>query len=444
MRTILNTHFRLAKSVCAWNTRKAFIMSDSRSTTKTSSEETNARRNIIVAALAILVIAATIYSVRLMQDAPIAGSGGPDGAPMSMPPAAVYVETLLKESVQAEAIVTGILRAASEAKIAAREPGAIVEMLVDEGDEIKQNDVIAKLDDRRITALIEEAQATLASAKGLEGQRKAELERAESDLGMKRRLRDSKAVSQSDVLDAERALAVAIAQSGVATDGIAEAESRLSFLSVQLEDLTIRAPFDGVIVERRSEPGEWVAAGTIVASLVTIDPVEAWLRVPSRHLDYLNSDSPNFRVRRSSSGQIITPHKIEIIPKVESLSQLFTIVATIPNTTRKLASGESVTGHLPVGELEPHWLFSTDAVIRSVSGEFAYVAAKSEKEGDLPVARRIPINIAFERGNKVYVSVAGSEFTMGDQIIVEGNERLMPGRSLMVKVREEPRSAPAR
>jgi hypothetical protein len=60
------------------------------------------------------------------------------------------------------------------------------------------------------------------------------------------------------------------------------------------------------------------------------------------------------------------------------------------------------------------------------------------------VARRIPINIAFERGNKVYISVAGSEFTMGDQIIVEGNERLMPGRSLMVKVREEPRSAPAR
>lgn len=430
--------------VRAWNTGKAFFMPDSSSTTKTNSERTNARRNIIVAALAILATVATFYTIRVMQDAPLAVAGGPDGAPMSMPPAAVYVETLGKESVQAEAIVTGILRAASEAKIAAREPGAIVKMLVDEGFEVKQNDILAKLDDRRITTLIEEAQATLASAKGLEGQRKAELERAESDLGMKRKLRDSKAVSQSDVLDAEQALAVAIAQSGVASDRIAEAKSRLSFLNVQLEDLTIRAPFDGVIVERRSEPGEWVAAGTIVASLVTVDPVEAWLRVPARYLDYLNSDSKNFRVRRSSSGEIITPQKVEIIPKVESLSQLFTIVATIPNTTSKLASGESVTGHLPVGEVEPHWLFSTDAVIRSVSGDFAFVAAKPEKEGELPVARRIPINIAFERGNKVYVAIGGSDFTMGDQIIVEGNERLIPGRPLIVKAREEPHSAPAR
>ena len=423
--------------------RQSLFMPDSSSTTKTNSERTNARRNIIVAALAILATVATFYTIRVMQDAPLAVAGGPDGAPMSMPPAAVYVENLGKESVQAEAVVTGILRAASEAKIAAREPGAIVKMLVDEGFEVKQNEIIAKLDDRRLTTLIEEAQATLASAKGLEGQRKAELERAESDLGMKRRLRDSKAVSQSDVLDAERALAVAIAQSGVASDRIAEAKSRLSFLNVQLEDLTIRAPFDGVIVERRSEPGEWVDAGTIVASLVTVDPVEAWLRVPARHLDYLNSDSKNFRVRRSSSGEIIIPQKVEIIPKVESLSQLFTIVATIPNTTSKFTSGESVTGHLPVGELEPHWLFSTDAVIRSVSGEFAYVATKPEKEGELPVARRIPINIAFERGNKVYVAIDGSEFTMGDQIIVEGNERLMPGRPLIVKAREEPHSAPA-
>ena len=68
----------------------------------------------------------------------------------------------------------------------------------------------------------------------------------------------------------------------------------------------------------------------------------------------------------------------------------------------------------------------------------------SQQSPKKKVARRISINIAFERGNKVYVAIDGSEFTMGDQIIVEGNERLMPGRPLIVKVREEPGSAPAR
>jgi RND family efflux transporter MFP subunit len=239
-------------------------------------------------------------------------------------------------------------------------------------------------------------------------------------------------------------MAVARAQDGVAVDGIAEAESRLNFLNIQLKDLTILAPFDGVIVDRQVEPGEWVAAGSIVASLVTVDPVEAWLRVPSRFLDDLSSDSKNFRVRRSSSGQVIVPRKIEIIPVVEPLSQLFTVIATIPNPNGKLASGESITGLLPIGDLEPHWCFSTDALIRSESGDFVYVALKPEQEGSLPGSRKIPIKIAFERGNKAFVAVSLSGFTEGDRVIVEGNERLIPGQSLMVKVREEVSMPPTR
>jgi RND family efflux transporter MFP subunit len=407
-------------------------------------EENNPRRTVIASVLAGIVIVASMLAIKIMQEAPTAGSGGPEGDSMSMPPAAVFVEPLIKDIVQAEVFVTGVLRATSEASIAGREPGAVVEVLVDEGDTVKKNAIIARLDARRITALLAEAKAALASAKGLEGQRKAELARAQSDLEMKRGLLKSKAVSQSDVLDADRSMAVARAQSGVAVNGIAEAESRLSFLNIQLKDLTILAPFDGVIVDRRVEPGEWVAAGSIVASLVTVDPVEAWLRVPSRYLGDLSSDSKKFRVRRSSSGQVITPQKIEIIPQVEPLSQLFTVIATIPNPNGKLASGESITGVLPIGELEPHWCFSTDAVIRSESGDFVYVVVKPEEEGALPGSRKIPIKIAFERGNKAYVAVALSGFTESEQVIVEGNERLIPGQSLMVKVREEISMPPTR
>ena len=407
-------------------------------------EDNNSHRTFVLSVLAVIVIVASMLAIKTMQEAPNAGAGGPGGGSMSMPPAAVFVEPIIKDTVQAEAFVTGVLRATSEASIAAREPGAVVEVFVDEGDIVKKNAIIARLDSRRITALLAEAKAALASAKGLEGQRKAELIRAQSDLEMKRGLLKSKAVSQSDLLDADRAMAVARAQDGVAVDGIAEAESRLNFLNIQLKDLTILAPFDGVIVDRQVEPGEWVAAGSIVASLVTVDPVEAWLRVPSRFLDDLSSDSKNFRVRRSSSGHVIVPRKIEIIPVVEPLSQLFTVIATIPNPNGKLASGESITGLLPIGDLEPHWCFSTDALIRSESGDFVYVALKPEQEGSLPGSRKIPIEIAFERGNKAFVAVSSSGFTEGDRVIVEGNERLIPGQSLMVKVREEVSMPPTR
>lgn len=423
-------------------------MPDSTTQPSPAPGESSARRNGIVAALAIVAVVASMFAIKLMQEAPTAGAGGPGGAPMAMPPAAVFVESVVQEVAQAEAPVTGALRATSEAEIAAREPGAVIEVLVNEGDTVAKDAVIAKLDTRRIAAQIDEAKAALASARGMAAQRKADLKRATSDLAMKSGLLDSKSVSKSDVLDAERTLAVGAAQSDVAADGIAEAESRLKFLQVQLEDLTIRAPFAGVIVDRRVEPGEWVAAGAVVASLVTVDPIEAWLKVPTRYLNDLLADTENFRVRRSASGQIFDPMRVEIVPQVEPLSQLFTVVATLPNAVRQLAPGESVTGLVPVGKLQPHWRFSTDAVIRSASGDFVYVVNKPENEGELPGARRVPVVIAFERHNQAFVNVSTDAFVAGDQVIVEGNERLMPGQSLMVKTRSEAPSpltpAPAR
>jgi RND family efflux transporter MFP subunit len=423
--------------------KQPLFMDDSEIQPPPMPEGSRSSRSAIIVVLAIIGIVATLFTIKLMRDAPLAGAGGPGGPPMGMPPAAVFVEAVAQENAQAEATATGSLRAVSEAEIAARESGAVIEVLVDEGDVIAKGAAIARLDTRRVAAQIAEAQAALASARGMATQRMAELERAKTDLTMKSGLLDTRAVSKSDVLDAERTLAVGAALNDTAKDGIAEAASRLKFLEVQLEDLTITAPFDGVIVDRGVEPGEWVAAGAVVVSLVTVDPIEAWLKVPSRYLDDLSADTENFRVRRSASGQLIDPAKVDIIPRVEPLSQLFTVVATLPNANRRLAPGESVTGLIPVGKLEPHWRFSTDALIRSASGVFVYVVENPKKEGELPGARRVPVEIAFERDNQAYVKVSSDAFADGDHIIVEGNERLMPGQSLMVKSREEAMSPPS-
>ena len=79
--------------------------------------------------------------------------------------------------------------------------------------------------------------------------------------------------------------------------------------------------------------------------------------------------------------------------------------------------------------------FSTDALIKAASGQFVYVVGTPEKQGELPTARRVPVDVQFERGERAYVAVASGVFTVGDRVIVEGNERLIPGLSLMVKSR---------
>jgi hypothetical protein len=57
----------------------------------------------------------------------------------------------------------------------------------------------------------------------------------------------------------------------------------------------------------------------------------------------------------------------------------------------------------------------------------------AEGEGALPIARPQHVQVAFERGGMAYVAVADVGFKAGDQIVVEGNERLRPGQPLMVK-----------
>jgi RND family efflux transporter MFP subunit len=347
-------------------------------------------------------------------------------------PAAVYVAALELEQTREEAVVTGTLKARSQAAVAAREAGAVLEVLVDEGDPVKAGTVLARLDARRLEARQAEAEATLASAESLVKQREAEFERARQDVVMKRSLREREAVSESDLLDAQKAESVALAQLQGARDGVTEARSRLGLLQVQMTDLSVAAPFDGVILSRRVEPGEWVAAGAVVASIASLDPIEAWLRMPARYLDGSETELDGFRVRRSSTGELFKPDKVTRIPDVDGRSQLFTLVATLPNEGLRLAPGESVTGIVPVGAKRAYWKLPVNAVVQSARGTLVQVVQAPEGEG-LPTGRPAPVRVAFERAGAAYVAVEGSGLKEGDRIVVEGNERLMPSQPLLIQ-----------
>lgn len=410
------------------------LMGNEQRQTRSGGADNRGRRVIVIGALAILLVVVTVIVLQTIERAPAAGAGGPGGGggPPGMPPAAVLVQAVKSEVTQAEERVTGTLKAVAQARVAAREPGAVSEVLIREGDTVVAGAPLARLDARRTTALLAEAEARLVAARNLLEQRQAELRRAETDATMKRGLRERQAVSQSDLLDAEKLLAVATAQRDAAIVGIKEMESRIDLLKVQLTDLTVTAPFAGTVVERRVEAGEWLGAGAVVASLVTLDPIEAWLRVPARHLAGTELEAATFRVRQSATGREFTPAKVEKIPQVEPLSQLFVVVATVPNPRRELTPGESVTGVVPVGKRQPYWRIPVNAVVQTPTGRFAYVVRQPEGEGP-PIARRVAVDVAFERDGAAYVAATADGFKEGDLVVVEGNERLLPGQPLLVK-----------
>lgn len=403
----------------------------------------NNNRAGVIAVLVIVLVVVTVVVLQMIQKAPTAGHGGPGGGPTQMPPAAVIVAPIAKESTQKRAIVTGTLRAVSQADVAAREAGAVEKVLINEGDEVKQGTTLAILDARRLNAQLTEATARLTAAESLLEQRAAELRRATTDLEMKQQLSATKAVSKSSVLDAGKVLAVSRSQLKAAQDGIREAQSRVELLGVQLGDLNVKAPFSGVVISRHVEPGEWVSAGTMVASLVTVDPIEAWLRVPARFLAGTAGALKGFKVRQSSTGQLFVPSKVTRIPEVDGRSQLFMLVATIPNPERQLTLGESVTGIVPLGQAADYLRIPMNAIVQSPRGTMIYVVQTPEGDGAMPTGRPVSVAIAFEREGSAFVAAEGAGFTAEDQVIVEGNQRLMPGQSLMIKSSEEQGGPPA-
>ena len=398
-------------------------------------ESDRGNRAGVVAVMAIVLVVLTVIVILMVQQAPMVGSRGPEvpGGPSQMPPAAVIVASVQAENTQKQAIVTGSLRASSKMAVAAQEAGAVVKMLIDEGDEIQPGATLAILDARRIKAQLDEANARLTMASNLLEQRQAEHVRAEVDLRMKVGLTASKAVSQSDLLDAKKNLKVAALQVKSAADGISEAQSRVELLDVQLSDLTVKAPLPGVVVSRNVEPGEWVAAGSSVATIVTMDPMEAWLRVPARHLDTAGKELEGFKVRQSATGQTFTPAKVILVPEVNDRSQLFTLVATVPNPDRKLSPGESVTGIVPIGKPAEHLRVPLNAVVYSAHGTVIYVVQKPLIDDALPTARPVSARVAFARNGSAFIVADNAGFSADDRVVVEGNQRLLPGQSLMIK-----------
>ena len=399
----------------------------------------------VISVLVMILLVVTYVVIQMIQKAETAGADGhgSSGAKPQRPPAAVIVTEVVTENTREHVVVTGLLHAIAKAEIAAQEAGAVDAIMVREGAKVEKGKTLVLLDIRRNDARLKESKASLIAAENLFQQRMAELTRAEKDYQMKMELHLTRAVSESDLLDAEKALTVAKAQQDAAKAGIEEALNRMEFNRVQLADLSIQAPFDGTVVARHVDQGEWVSAGTPVITMVATDPIEAWLRVPARYLGRVSNLAESFQIRQTSTGNLFQPESIQPIPEVEGRSQLYTIIAKIPNKEGKLTSGESITGIIPIGETSLYLKFPRDAVVHSTHGTVVQIVDPPKEEGKMPTGKAVPVQIDFERDGDAYILAASAGFSEKDQVIVEGNQRLMPGQSLMIQPPADKQGPPA-
>ena len=178
-----------------------------------------------------------------------------------------------------------------EIDVATKFPGRIAEVLVDEGDNVQVGQVVARMDTSSLSAQVREAEAQVQrarqgqiTAKALIAQRRSETLLAERDLERARALYVNANISAKDydrarsTMDTAKASTTqAEAQSAEAEAAIAASLAQKERIQVDLKDSVLTAPRSGRVQFRLAEPGEVLASGGKVLTL--IDPTDVYMTV---------------------------------------------------------------------------------------------------------------------------------------------------------------------
>ncbi len=372
------------------------------------------KRVLLVGALASIVGAMVGSSVLLAQ----AGeSSGP-------PAARVVVDAARLEKIGAMRSVTGELRARRRSLVASEESGRVVELIVERGDVIEANQSIARLDSTLLDIDLREAAAELRRREGVARERKVQVEIATRDLGRLKQLLERGSATQSEFDDA-----VSLLDETKARLDQAEAERDVASLSIERmaerkDNMLIRAPFAGAVVDKRTEVGQWVADGEAVVEIVSLDEIDAWLATPDRFAALLGGPDVTVQLKITATGELIEAPIAGIVPDADPVSRMIPVRISLDNTDRKLSPGMSLSGLIPTGGREEMLTIHKDSILRDDAGAYVYFDM-----GGMAMAARIEPQYAVG-GDRVVIR--SERVKPGMLLIVEGNERLYPTQPIKI------------
>jgi RND family efflux transporter MFP subunit len=220
---------------------------------------------------------------------------------------------------------SGYVVARRQATVSAKTTGRVAEVLIEEGMAVKEGEVLARLDDSTSRPLYSLAERQLDSAR--KNLQEIEVRVAEAIRNMQRteKLRADKLVSESQLDTAQSEVAALNARLEALRSEIKVAEGSLRVRAQELDDLIVRAPFDGVIISKDAQPGEMVSpisAGggftrTGIATVVDMDSREIEVDVNEAFINRVKAGQKTEAVLDAYPDWTVPSHVINIVPTAD-------------------------------------------------------------------------------------------------------------------------------
>ncbi len=333
--------------------------------------------------------------------------------------ALVNVDAVVIEPLAQTAPVLGRFVPRQKGVVAALTRGPVSKMLVDVGDRVAKGDVLVQLltwtvrAERDLRAAeVTEREAALATAQAQLGVSQREFERLEG-------LKTSAAFSQARFEDKRGEVATYSSQVVEAEAAIARARANLRLASIELTHTSIRAPYDGVVAERHTIEGAYLSAGNAVVTLINDRDLEIEADIPSIRMGGVEVGRAIFVVLEDGSRHKAQVRAIVPSENVRTRTRPVRFIPFIENgMVDQLAANQSVTVLVPVGEIRDVVSVHKDAVVPRSDGAIVFVVTDGRA-----ILRRVRLGEAV--GNRFEVLEGLAD---GDNVVVRGNERLVPGQ----------------
>jgi len=209
-------------------------------------------RRFLVSVVLLGISAGVVWRIVTMEASPKSGFSGRGQVPI-----AVECAEAIQGDVDDVAIFTGTLAGIAEVQISPKIAGRIESLQANLGDEVRQGQLLATLDDSEARHAVTEAQAKLAVARaGLE-ECQTNLETARRELERVRTLRERKVAAASELEAAESEVSTLEARKRFAEANILQQEAAFRVAEARLSYTQIAAPISGFVGKRFFDEEPW-------------------------------------------------------------------------------------------------------------------------------------------------------------------------------------------
>jgi len=220
---------------------------------------------------------------------------------------------------------TGYVTARLEATVSSQITGKLADVYIEEGEQVKKGQILARLDDADARARLRLARSQLDAARAQLGSLEIQLKQARRDLTRQQTLQKRGLGTDQALDDAQTKVSSLAAELNAQREQVKVAQAQVDISQVNFDNTIVRAPFSGVIVAKAAQPGEIVSpmsAGggftrTGIGTIVDMDSLEVEVDVNEAYINRVQAGQPVTAVLDAYPQWKIPGHVIAIIPTAD-------------------------------------------------------------------------------------------------------------------------------